>query len=116
MTPSVLPVTSEAPIKPGVESGTGLRVLYLYSGKSRRVNLRSCLQKLCNANDIKLHMDEIDYNESGAEHDLSEDAVWLKIKCKLTPVCLYDIIIMTPPCSTWTRLRHANWRGPALAP
>ena len=88
----------------------------MYAGQKCKVDLRSCFGKHCKRRGWRLALDEIDYFEYGQDHDLAIEEVWLTVCAGLPRVCNYDAIVMTPPCSACTRLRHENSRGQATAP
>jgi hypothetical protein len=98
------------------KASKSLPVLYLFSGKQRQIDVKSCLRRHCDLASRKVEITEIDYNQYGADHDMTNEQVWAWLKAKLVSPCHFDMVLMTPPCSTWTRLRHANWRGLAMAP
>eukprot|EP00435_Cladocopium_sp_Y103_P069710 s303_g33.t2 len=44
-------------------------------------------------------------------HDLSDETVWQELAEKIASG-YYDVILMSPPCSTWSRALWANRHGP----
>ena len=72
--------------------------------------MRSCLEKLCDSKGVKLEMTEIDLQISD-EHDMSDEDRWQELVTKIKKGD-FDIIIMSPPCSTWSRAVWANRLGP----
>lgn len=88
-----------------------LRVAYLFSGVKRKASIAEYLQKLCVEEGIGLIVDEIDILIGGKEHDLldrsSQDALMARIESGD-----YDVIILSPPCGTWSRANYSGLPGP----
>ena len=82
----------------------------MFSGAPRKSDVRSCLKKLCDSKGVKLEMTEIDLQISD-EHDMSDEDRWQELVTKIKRGD-FDIIIMSPPCSTWSRAVWANRLGP----
>ena len=82
----------------------------MFSGAPRKSDVRSYLQKLCNSAGVQLQMTEIDLQIS-EEHDMSDEDRWQELITKIRNG-EFDIIIMSPPCSTWSRAVWANRLGP----
>ena len=86
-----------------------VNVLYFFSGQSRKCSLKACLEALSDER-TRYEVTEVDIVH-GKEHDLSHSdvrAAWLeKIKAGR-----YHVVLVTPPCSTFSRVRMANRRGP----
>ena len=84
--------------KPGKPT---LRVAYFFSGVTRKASIADELRKLC----------EIDVLVGGSEHDLldknSQD-LWISSLEDGD----FDVIILSPPCGTWSRANWANNDGP----
>ncbi|CAK0883391.1 unnamed protein product [Prorocentrum cordatum] len=73
-----------------VPARTHLRVLYLFSGLSRRASIKECLEEKVAATPLELEVVEVEDVREGA----------------------YGVVIVTPPCSTFLRSLFANRRGP----
>ena len=101
--PSAKP--SLASRSPGV-----FRVCYLFAGPARKADIRASLEELCMARGMALELSEIDLCY-GAEHDMSDEAQWLKVRAQLE-AGNFDTVIITPPCSTYSRAPWANKKGP----
>ena len=86
------------------------RVLYLFSGAPRKSDVRSCIQQLCIAKGVELEMVEVDLI-LGDGHDLNDDEKWEEIAKRIKQGD-FDAIIMSPPCSTWSRAVWSNKIGP----
>eukprot|EP00435_Cladocopium_sp_Y103_P020454 s3417_g5.t1 len=104
----VSPVSPAAAVSP--KGSKELRVLYLFSGGPRKSDVRSYLEDLCFKNGVKLKMTEVDLLLSD-DHDLSNDSKWNELLEKIK-ANEYDVILMSPPCSTWSRAVWANRLGP----
>eukprot|EP00435_Cladocopium_sp_Y103_P008775 s235_g2.t1 len=79
-------------------------------GAPRKSDTRAHLEELCAAQEIELQMDERDLLISEG-HDLSDEDIWQELAEKIKSG-YYDIILMSPPCSTWSRALWANRHGP----
>jgi len=44
-------------------------------------------------------------------HDLSKESVRKNFRDRVQ-AGEFDAVVITPPCTTWTRVRMANYRGP----
>eukprot|EP00435_Cladocopium_sp_Y103_P031679 s3830_g8.t1 len=87
-----------------------LRVLYMFSGAPRKSDVRSYLETLCSQQGMTLKMTEVDLLLSD-EHDLSNDSKWSELAAKIK-AHEFDVILMSPPCRTWSRAVWANKFGP----
>lgn len=57
---------------------------------------------------------EIDIqNSPGSDWDLADESLQRKLLQQLAEG-FYDVVLITPPCSTWSRVRGANCRGPPM--
>ena len=86
------------------------RVLYLFSGKPRKHDMTSCLQEVCRDSGYKLSM-ECMHIQRKPRIDLSYSKQRKRILDKIRSGS-YDVILMSPPCSTFTRAVWANFKGP----
>ena len=97
-------------VGPQDEAGFTLRVLYLFAGADRKTSVASYLRVLAEKKGWQLSIEEVDIRRN-PKQDLSvtdfQDAIIAKISSGE-----YHAILCTPPCSTWTRVRMANMRGP----
>ena len=85
-------------------------MLYLFAGEHRKTSVASYLKEMAETKKFHIHIEEVDIARR-AEDDLSlpqrqEDIL------NSTGRGEWDAIICTPPCSTWSRVRAANFRGP----
>ena len=87
-----------------------LRVLYLFSGVPRQHDMTSCLKALCELSGYKLSVHCVDIKRK-PRVDLSYSKQREKILEQIKSRC-YDAILLSPPCSTFSRAPWANRRGP----
>ena len=87
-----------------------LRVLYLFSGTSRRLDMAACLQHLATAWTLDLKTECVDVKRS-AKHDLSLPHVR---KSYLDRIAAkeFDAVLLSPPCASFSRATWANFKGP----
>ena len=88
----------------------GFKILYLFSGKSRETSFAMMVQKISQKHELRVQITEVDIVNDD-KHDLSKEAVkagWMnQIQSGIN-----NVVLVTPPCSTFTRARCANKRGP----
>lgn len=68
------------------------------------------MQKISEKHGLRVQITEVDIVNDD-KHDLSKEAVragWMR----QIQSGIYDVVLVTPPCSTFTRARCANKRGP----
>lgn len=95
----------------GTTGGTRLcRVLYLFSGAQRKASVASFLQEQAAGVGIQFELREIDIQNS-PEWDLADRSLQKRLLEELRQGH-YHVVLVTPPCSTWSRVRGANCRGP----
>ncbi|CAE7264418.1 Abcg1 [Symbiodinium natans] len=80
------------------------QILYLFSGSSRATSTTQLLKK------SGMNVCCVDISE-GSHCDLSLPEVQERILRQIQKR-MYRVILCTPPCSTWSRARCANKRGP----
>ena len=85
---------------------------YLFSGPQRKSSIAQHLQKMCERDGFGLEVEEIDILIGGSEHDLLDSDAQEAIMARITAGD-YDIIILSPPCATWSRARWSDGPGPA---
>ena len=85
-------------------------MLYLFAGEHRKTSVASYLKEMAEAKKFHLQVEEVDIARR-AEDDLSlperQEQIINSIRNGE-----WDAVICTPPCSTWSRVRAANFRGP----
>lgn len=87
-----------------------LKVLYLFAGAERKTSVVHYLARLAEKQGWALDAREVDLKR-GREFDLTQSQLQDSI-LKEVEQGLFHVIICTPPCSTWSRVRMANRRGP----
>ena len=87
-----------------------MRVLYLFAGKHRQTSLSSSLQKFAFEFQVAVVVDEYDIEEN-LNHDLTDSKLQSDIRAKVR-AGWYHVVVTTPPCSTFSRVRSANLKGP----
>ena len=88
-----------------------LRMCYLFSGPQRKSSIAQHLKKLCERSGFGLECEEIDILIKGNAHDILDKEVQEKIMSKIAAGD-YDIVVLSPPCATWSRARWSNGDGP----
>ena len=105
------PIPPTAPVLAAATAGQFiLRILYVFSGIRRKSDVRECLQELCDKASWLLDLVELD-TELDSAHDITVPAVWDPIFAKIKEGH-FSVVVMTPPCGTWSRVRFANNLGP----
>ena len=85
-------------------------MLYLFAGLRRHCDISECLHRQAPV-DVDVAMTEIDILRDDAAGDVLDPTVFNRILADVTKG-LYDIAILTPPCSSWSRAQYSNNRGP----
>ena len=87
-----------------------MAVLYLFSGHRRQQSIGDYLQEEAQLHGMSLRVQEVDLLQDEKE-DLTLDVVqehWLRRISNGE----FSFVLVTPPCSTFSRVRMANLRGP----
>ena len=79
-----------------------LRVAYLYSGESRKSSVAEELKILCEKSGAGLEVHEVDILNGGSEHNLLDTEAQARWESRIADG-EFDVVIVTPPCSSWTR-------------
>ena len=87
-----------------------LRVLYIFAGIERRSDIREYLSGLCGELNMALSMEELDTCRNPA-HDVLQESVQDALVQRLESR-EFDVLVVTPPCSTWSRALFSNRPGP----
>ena len=90
--------------------GFTLRVLYLFAGTERKTSVVAHLRRVAAEKGWKLAAEEIDLKRS-QDMDLTQEQLQDQIVSRIKRG-EFHVVICTPPCSTWSRVRMANLRGP----
>ena len=88
-----------------------LRMAYLFSGPQRKSSIAHHLHQLCAKAGFGLEVDEIDILVGGKQHDMLDSEAQEAIMARIAAGD-YDIVVMSPPCATWSRARLSNHKGP----
>ena len=86
------------------------RVFYLFAGEQRKADVREELQALCDEKGLRLELSEVDLCR-GAGQDMANEEDWQEVRRQLE-AGHFDCVLLTPPCSTFSRAAWANKRGP----
>ena len=78
-------------------------MLYLFSGVQRSGDIRSFLLPMVTAEGYNLVLREVDVKRDAAS-DLLDPAIWESLVAEITNG-EWDVIMLSPPCSTWSRAR-----------
>ena len=97
-------------LAPG-KGGKTLRVLYLFSGVSRRASIAESLKALCKEDGMGLEVHDVDIHVGGTAHDLLDVSVQEEYIAQIL-AGEYDVVILSPPCGSWSRANWANDDGP----
>ena len=89
-----------------------IQVLYLFSGAQRKSSVTSVLHGMCEEQRIECIVHEVDIQNSPS-WDLSKGSVRQALLERIRAM-EFDVVLVTPPCSTWSRVRGANCRGPPM--
>ncbi len=88
-----------------------VKVLYLFAGRQRRGDMGYFLRKLFKAKDIEVNMVEVDVLRGGRRHNLLQISSRTRFM-KEVEARLFDVVLASPPCSTFSRARCAGDGGP----
>ena len=91
-------------------NGFTIKVLYLFAGAERKTSVVAMLRKMAAKRGWDVDATEVDIKR-GLENDLTSQQLQDKILLQVSQG-QFHVIICTPPCSTWSRVRCANMRGP----
>ena len=87
-----------------------LKLLYLFAGAERKTSVVSYLRTLVEKLGWQFEAVEVDLKR-GEDDDLTRQSLQDQVIRDISKG-KYHVVICTPPCSTWTRARMANKRGP----
>ena len=87
---------------PPRDGGPTLRVAYLFSGVSRKASIASELKHLCMQSGTGLNVEEIDIYNGGSAMDLLDANIQSELEARIKDA-QFDVVIISPPCSTWSR-------------
>lgn len=84
-----------------------LSILYVFAGRQRKADIRDCLEGLQKEWNFLLFMKEVDLLRC-PEQDITQEAYWHSLLQEID-LKQYHLLIITPPCNTFSRAR-SNWR------
>ena len=95
------------------ESLRQLRALYLFAGAPRKSSIADAFRALSKSSygSIDFEFVEIDITRNPQEHDLKNPELRSGFLDDIARG-IYDLVIASPPCNTWSRAVWANNRGP----
>ena len=82
------------------------KVVYVFSGKERHSDVRYWLTNFASSHNIKFDIQEI-HTERGEQFNVLEGDLWESLMSQLDSGNIHFWII-TPPCNTHSRARHAS--------
>jgi hypothetical protein len=88
-----------------------LKGLYLFAGEPRRSSIEAAMAELAFGSNVTVEIVEIDITRDPLQHDLTNPELrqsYLEDIAK----GVYDFVIVSPPCNTWSRACWANSMGP----
>ena len=88
-----------------------LRILYLFAGERRKNDIRAKLEIKCKRREVGLILKEVDLLLHGEEDNMLDDKAWHRVMESIDRGD-WDLQIVTPPCSDFSRVKYANKRGP----
>ena len=86
------------------------RVLYILSGRPRKNSVSSWLRKLSKHFGVTVEVEMVDI-QIKPHLDITKDSVQQQLLSKIA-AGRYLAVLLSPPCSTFTRVTWANRRGP----
>ena len=95
-------------------SGKTLKVLYLFCGVPRKADVKQCLKKLALKHHFELEIREVDIERS-SDDDLTKSQLWDELLEQIRSG-QFDVVFMSPPCNTWSRVRFQWQRFPGPRP
>ena len=87
-----------------------LRVLYIFAGERRRSDIQECFSTLCSGLGVDLKMLELDTCRDPAQDVLLESVQ--KTLIARIESHEFDVVVVTPPCSSWSRALFNRKPGP----
>ena len=81
--------------------------MYLFCGKPRKADIKECLQQLSKTQGFHLTMREVDIERSSVD-DLTDVSLWDELFLQVKSGH-WDVVILSPPCNTWSRARY-QWK------
>ena len=91
-----------------------LRVLYLFCGVPPRSDIHACLRRLSKKGGFTLEVKEVDIERSN-DDDLNSEDLWQQLLGEVQSG-LWDVIVLSPPCNTFSRARCQWQKHPGPRP
>ena len=88
-----------------------INVLYLFSGVDRRASTADFLMALCQKEGVGMKFFDVDIHVGGSTHDLLDDENQEEYLARMLAGNI-DVIILSPPCGSWSRANRTNNKGP----
>ena len=101
------PATPPAMVEPPTKT---FHVLYIFAGEPRKADIKAELKGIAAANSLVVSVEEVDICR-GSGHDLLDDRIFNIYLYKIRQRH-YDVVIVTPPCNTFSRARCNKGTGP----
>ena len=103
------------PQNSGLDEGRAsvMKVLYLFAGKKRRCDMGSALRREAKRQGAIVQIKEVDVLRQGARGDLLGRTIQKRILDQIRGG-LYDMVIASPPCSSFSRARHSDGGARAM--
>ena len=89
-----------------------MKVLYLFSGRSRRSGLANHLRRAGITQGVTTIVKEVDILQNKRQHDLMQKARRIHY-LELVKNGVFHLVAASPPCGTFSRARGANKQGPS---
>lgn len=90
-------------------AGQTFKCIYFFAGIIRKFDVRFWLQQLCDKHNFILEMEEVDLLRPGNSCDL---AIVSTQESWIARLSEFNAVLVTPPCSSFSRATWANNRGP----
>ena len=81
-----------------------MRILHLFCGERRKTSVTSVLQR-----DAFAHQFSVDITEIDIANSVEQEGTLLQLSQGH-----FDAVLITPPSSSWSRVRSANFKGPPM--
>ena len=95
----------------GVLRGQSFKILYLFAGTQYKSDIVSFFNNLATEFDFTVHVFSIDVYSDSAQQNLLDEDVQIALLESIGQG-EYGIVILIPPCHTYSRLQFANNFGP----
>ena len=100
-----------ADAQPSAKAPEMLRVLHLFAGKRRVGDLASCVRSSLKGAKVGLDLRELDVLRGKKSQNLLSSRLQEKLLNQVK-ASRYEVVVASPPCSSFSRVRSANREGP----